>query len=305
MPYETFAVANSLIDLADLAGQRLNSVRLQKLVYYAHGWHLAIDKSPLINETIEARPYGIIIPSICNGFKEFGIDPIQGHLTEFDATTNNWVAPKITIDHGIALALLESIGRTYEVYDTVQLCNLTHLPGSPWQLARQTANDQRRYPAISDDLFLDSFSSLVRANKQQKDYNYFGIRISDIQAIGDHVQSEPDETTLSEYAFYEQEAKKLHGSARKGTWKRVIKCSLSWDTSARTGLLTLHLVDGVKYDIKLNSSQELDGVRKTMHREKAIFYNIVSGSIAWGWRQLSGATGLNRGAQPDHALQDI
>lgn len=78
MPLETGAVANYLLDLADASGDPVSPMKLQKLLYYAHGWHLAVTDRPLLNEFVEAWRWGPVIPSIYHEFKEFGDAPIKG-----------------------------------------------------------------------------------------------------------------------------------------------------------------------------------------------------------------------------------
>ena len=48
-------------------------MKVQKLVYFAHGWHLGITKKPLINEQVEAWPYGAVIPSLYDYLKQWGL----------------------------------------------------------------------------------------------------------------------------------------------------------------------------------------------------------------------------------------
>jgi len=50
MTYGSKAVANLLIDVAKGHGQKLDQMKLQKLVYISHGWNLAISGNPLISD---------------------------------------------------------------------------------------------------------------------------------------------------------------------------------------------------------------------------------------------------------------
>lgn len=60
---------------------RLTQMKLHRLVYYAHGWHLGFQDTPLLNETLEAWPYGPVVPSILREFGRFGAMPIDCYAT--------------------------------------------------------------------------------------------------------------------------------------------------------------------------------------------------------------------------------
>src|SRR3977135_2921517 len=76
MSFDAKAVANFFLDLAKAEGQPLTPMKLQKLVYYPHGWRLGIVGKALLNEQIEAWEFGPVIPSLYHEFKEFGDQPI-------------------------------------------------------------------------------------------------------------------------------------------------------------------------------------------------------------------------------------
>lgn len=64
------------------AGDPLTNLKLQKLLYYAQGWHLALKGEPLFNERIEAWPHGPVVPPIYGKFKKFQWNPIVADITE-------------------------------------------------------------------------------------------------------------------------------------------------------------------------------------------------------------------------------
>src|SRR5260370_13471552 len=71
MPYPAKAVANEFLELAKKDGQQLTQMQLQKLVYFAYGWYLAITGTRLIDERVEAWQWGPVVPSIYKEFKRF------------------------------------------------------------------------------------------------------------------------------------------------------------------------------------------------------------------------------------------
>ena len=84
MPFSAKAVANVFLELADAAKQTLTPMKLQKLVYYAHGWYLGLTGRPLLDELIQAWSFGPVVRSLYNEFKEFGADPITHKATTIE-----------------------------------------------------------------------------------------------------------------------------------------------------------------------------------------------------------------------------
>jgi uncharacterized phage-associated protein len=77
MAYEAKAVANHFLDLAQDSRGTLSPMKIQKLVYFSHGWHLSINNGrALIDEAVQAWTYGPVIPSLYHEFKKYGNGPI-------------------------------------------------------------------------------------------------------------------------------------------------------------------------------------------------------------------------------------
>ena len=79
MSYSAKAIANYFLGLADAEKKPISHLKIQKLVYIAHGWYLAIKGEPLVgDEYAEAWQYGPVFPSLYHEFKIHG----SGHITE-------------------------------------------------------------------------------------------------------------------------------------------------------------------------------------------------------------------------------
>lgn len=73
-------VANYLIWFAGEYGDSLTNLKLQKLVYYAQAWFLAIHNEPLFRERLEAWAHGPVQPQLYRDFKQFGWNPISANV---------------------------------------------------------------------------------------------------------------------------------------------------------------------------------------------------------------------------------
>lgn len=116
-----FDVASYFIKLANDTGSFISNLKLQKLVYYAQAWFLAIYGEPLFDEEFQAWIHGPVIPDLYARYKEFGWRPIQE-----DAN------PDLP-DH--ISAFLDEVASEYFACDAYELEKMTHLE-DPWRIAR-------------------------------------------------------------------------------------------------------------------------------------------------------------------------
>jgi uncharacterized phage-associated protein len=120
-----FDVARYFLALVDEeAGDSLSNLKLQKLVYYGQGFHLALYDAPLFSECIEAWQHGPVIPALYHAFKQFGAGPVL-----MDGDLNPRAYPKEVKE------LLEEVYSVYGQFSAVRLRNITHQE-PPWQMTR-------------------------------------------------------------------------------------------------------------------------------------------------------------------------
>jgi len=74
--------------LRSLSGESdfISNLKLQKLLYYAQGIHLALYGKPLFNDPIEAWQYGPVVDSVYQTYKTNGSDAIK----KFDNPKENF-----------------------------------------------------------------------------------------------------------------------------------------------------------------------------------------------------------------------
>ena len=141
MPFPAAAVANEFLTIAKAQNKDLTPLKLQKLVYFAHGWYLALTGEPLILETIQAWQYGPVIPALYREFRDYGNGTIGtpavrsefkgGRFTMFVPQLDTYGQKKEEVDRA-----RQVIGKVWEIYggfSSIRLSNATHVPGGPWE----------------------------------------------------------------------------------------------------------------------------------------------------------------------------
>lgn len=125
MPYQAKTIAEYFLLLAKEQEDPITPMKMQKLIYFAHGWNLAIRNAPLIDEPVGAWPYGPVIRSIYDEYKLHGrnaIPFVENGRTELLADTET-------------VTLLNKVWDVYRRYTAYQLSNMTHEHDTPWQKA--------------------------------------------------------------------------------------------------------------------------------------------------------------------------
>lgn len=125
----------------------VTNLKLQKLIYIAHGFHLGLKGKPLLAEQIECWPYGPVISCTYHEYKSFGNKTItvtqEGFQKPFDFDKE-------------ALEVLDFTWASSKDLDAIQLSNWTHIDGSPWKRAM----DEGR-AVIPNNYIEDYFKTLV------------------------------------------------------------------------------------------------------------------------------------------------
>lgn len=121
MAYNVLDIANKLLCHAATSevGELLSNMKLQKMLYYQQGFHLAYFDEPLFDEDIEAWMYGPVVPKIYDVFMKYGnkgIEPLD--------------AEEIRLNDDEEI-LFDEVCHVYGAYSASGLMNLTHKE-SPW-----------------------------------------------------------------------------------------------------------------------------------------------------------------------------
>jgi uncharacterized phage-associated protein len=127
--YPASTIAYAFVKKGMDEGNPISQMKLQKMVYFAHGIHLAIHQKPLIKDAVQVWKFGPVIPSLYQAFKLYGSNPI----TDFSLANN--VASNALGVATLDTDALQTINMTWGALcnlNALQLSNWTHTAGSPW-----------------------------------------------------------------------------------------------------------------------------------------------------------------------------
>lgn len=160
LPYRAKTIALFFLELGELEGIPITHMKLQKLIYVAHGWCLAIHGKPLIEESIEAWRYGPVIGNVYQWLKHCGSAPIQ--LKDLYVSDNNQLRLADLKQDKSTVALLERVWDVHKNFDDIKLSGMTHLPTSPWAQVRGKTPENKFNITIDDSLIRDYFVAHAR-----------------------------------------------------------------------------------------------------------------------------------------------
>lgn len=152
-------VANSVIQACRARGIKdVTPLKLQKLIYFLHGWHLAFTEKPAVSERFLAWRYGPVLDSVYREFRHFGSAPITDYATEFDPISGKNIAYVIGDSNADSKKFGETLSNVLNSYGHLgglQLSALSHAQGSPWQTTEQST-------IIDDAVVRDYFKALAQ-----------------------------------------------------------------------------------------------------------------------------------------------
>ena len=143
-------IAKYFVSLVDEeAGDSISNLKVQKLLYYAQGFNLAVYDEPLFPEAIKAWAHGPVVPQVYHVYKELGSGPIpvtRVTLAEYGERERE---------------LLDEVWSVYGQFTASKLETMTHNE-PPWMNTPQSE-------AISHSLMAEFFKTLVVDDGQRKD----------------------------------------------------------------------------------------------------------------------------------------
>lgn len=151
--YDARAIANEFLKLNDGPA---NQMWLQKLVYIAHGWNLAINGEPLVEDRIEAWDGGPVLRVIWNHFRDLGRN---GKNALLGRSNGEPYSADLTDQEK---AIIHHVWKRYGNYSGNELSTMTHQEGTPWSNAYF---GRGRNAALNDADIKQHFTELALAGR--------------------------------------------------------------------------------------------------------------------------------------------
>jgi uncharacterized phage-associated protein len=138
-----FDVANYILEISkedptDEEYELISHMKLQKLIYYCQGFHLALCDKPLFHEPIEAWRHGPVCPALYHNLKYLGSLPVTVIADCASSLTDR------------EKEIIRLVYDKYGQYSAAKLRKMTH-EEPPWKDAVQSSS-------ISEDAIKDYFT---------------------------------------------------------------------------------------------------------------------------------------------------
>lgn len=122
MVYDVLDIAKKLIKMADddiaNGGENITNLKLQKLLYYQQGYHLAAFNTPLFDADVEAWIYGPVVPIVYDYYQQYGATTLP-------------VEPDVVTLEDKEESLFYQVFDAYREFSAIGLMNKTHAE-APW-----------------------------------------------------------------------------------------------------------------------------------------------------------------------------
>lgn len=117
--HNVFDIARLLLSMADESGDPMSNMKIQKMLYYQQGYHLAYFDTPLFDEEIEAWMYGPVVPAVYSEYVPYEKNSITG------IERPNMI---LSQEEG---TLFQKVFDVYMRYSAIGLMEMTHRE-APW-----------------------------------------------------------------------------------------------------------------------------------------------------------------------------
>jgi len=138
------AIAEFFLQIAESQEEEepITHLKLQKLMYYAQGYHLVAYGGPLFEESLKAWDHGPVVPELYSVYQKHGAKPIPAEGTNLDLELSEEERD-----------FLKEIWELYGQFSAWKLRNMTHSE-FPWR-------ETKRNETISHEKLIDYFQDYV------------------------------------------------------------------------------------------------------------------------------------------------
>lgn len=162
IPYPPLAAANYFISLAGPVG--VEHMKLQKLVYFAHGWWLTAHEQPFLDERPQIWKHGPVFNSMYHALKPFG----RASIISPQSASPFVPPPRIDENDNNVIPLLFWVWHRYGHLSSFALSDMTHRPGTAWsRVAAERNYTVPRGLEIPDSYIREEFVNMTAVDNAE------------------------------------------------------------------------------------------------------------------------------------------
>lgn len=147
-------VAKKYLEIANDQNISIGALKLNTLVYLSHGWSLALNNRPLIDDVIEAWHLGPVIPTLYESVRNSSSIPVKVEEIEGDTNQLKFIDVQLMLS-------------AFEYYKHLSITDITTIAkkrDSPWHKRYMSINDWDSFE-IGDDNIKDFFDREMAVRK--------------------------------------------------------------------------------------------------------------------------------------------
>ena len=129
--YSAASVANAFLSKAFREKRTISPMKLQKLLYIAHGYSLVEHDEPLLDEVFEAWKFGPVLNSVYHQCKHFRYNGVDKYLSVFDRQDLTFRSAPIPEEDDVR-DIVDFVWKTYGTDSPMKLSAWTHEKDGPW-----------------------------------------------------------------------------------------------------------------------------------------------------------------------------
>ena len=155
VPFTPLAVANGFLE-RHAHPRGIEHMKLQKLVYFTHGWWLAINPSSLLTERPQVWRHGPVFKTLYHTLKDFGHHPIPHPQLAYPTADLEMIG-----DNNLVPSYVDFVWDRYGHLTGFALSSMTHQAGTAWN--RLASEYDFQVPAeleIPDEYIREEFKKI-------------------------------------------------------------------------------------------------------------------------------------------------
>jgi uncharacterized phage-associated protein len=161
--HDARAISNLILAKFDAKSFDISNLKLNKVLYFVHGMHLANTATGIVRNHFEAWEHGPVVRVVYHQFKEFGEDPITNAAEHLNYATGKVEPISFRDIQAETREFILQVAEHYVHFPAWKLREMTHEPGGPWQqvFASEASNRGLR-DRIPNELIRAHFVSRFR-----------------------------------------------------------------------------------------------------------------------------------------------